>query len=194
MADFAEIERDYKDFCEYFRQTQRIVNIKKSLRDVLLVLNQYINTSRLSMREIFGRTSIDSDDRISKYEFAEKMNELAAKVNDSFDAPTIERLARELNRGDNLISYSRLIEVYEQVLNVKVEDLRYDSLRQKHAERICWHIADFVNSELIELEKILQTPATKFETFVKTLEDDLRLKDYTKGNRQIIMDYAENYR
>ena len=60
------------------------------------------------LSDIFLKSTSGSD-KISKYEFAEKMNEIARKVGDDLDTVTVERFARELNAGDNMVSYGKII-------------------------------------------------------------------------------------
>lgn len=89
-------------------------------------------------------------------QFTQQMNEIARAAQESFDAPTVERFARELNRGDNQVSFSRLEELYqENVMNVKSSDIRYDDHKTKHIERILWHIAEVVNAENIQLTQVI---------------------------------------
>jgi hypothetical protein len=76
----------------------------------------YSQSTGKSLREIFGKVSIDDDDKITKFQFAEKMSDISRQLDDDMDPQTIERLARELNIGDNLVSFSSLQKLYSEHL------------------------------------------------------------------------------
>ena len=64
------------------------------------------------LADIFLNSTSQVSDKISKYEFAEKMNEISRRVGDDLDTVTVERFARELNAGDNMVSYNKLISTF----------------------------------------------------------------------------------
>jgi hypothetical protein len=67
-------------------------------------------------------------------------------------------------------------------------------MQRQLAERINWHVADYVNSEQLELDSIIQLPVSTYDTFHESLSSRLGLLEFTKGNQQQISDFAETFR
>lgn len=84
------------------------------------------------------------DNKITKFEFAEVLNEIAEQMGDEIDTQTIERMSKELNSRDNMISYDILKQLFATKLQFQVYDARDDRAERQKDEQIKWYLADFV--------------------------------------------------
>lgn len=113
--------------------------------------------------------------QISKFEFAEVINEIADQTGEDVDSATIERMARELNSGDNMVTYGMLVEIFQDRLGVQIHENRDLRSESTNNEKIAWYLAEFISDEQIDLEIVIQLPVSRFDSFVEAISYRLKL-------------------